>query len=202
MENRVLSWVTSTLQQCATKYFHCIMIPKAEGPLRRTHPVGLFCPSPPNLRILKAQEEFPPLERDAISSTHNSIQLISKAKDPLPSHSTKPREGWKKEHKPVPIKNQKGINHIHLVSVHSIQHTFWPSPGWTVWSCGQSYMGFGVNGVIKMCKEKATGVRLRVKAVVMQTRDDTSDVSGFTRVSNLTAPLRMKRRESGGMVKL
>lgn len=39
-----------------------------------------------------------------------------------------------------------------------------------------------------MCKEKATCLRLRVKAEVMQTRDDPSDVSKITDVSNLTAP--------------
>lgn len=42
--------------------------------------------------------------------------------------------------------------------------------------------------MIIMCKEKASALRLRVKAVVMQTRDDTPDVSRFTCVSNLTAP--------------
>lgn len=45
-------------------------------------------------------------------------------------------------------------------------------------------------GVVSMamCKEKATGLRLRVKAEVTQTRDDPSDVSKLTDVSNLTVP--------------
>lgn len=40
-------------------------------------------------------------------------------------------------------------------------------------------MRFGASGAVevKMCKEKAAGLRSRVKAVVTQTRDDTSDVS-------------------------
>lgn len=42
--------------------------------------------------------------------------------------------------------------------------------------------------VTAMCKEKATCLRLRVKAEVMQTRDDPSDVSKITDESNLTAP--------------
>lgn len=101
------------------------MIPKADRPFRQTHPTVFN-----SLPILKAQDHkealFPPLERDAFSSTHEFIQLISKAKNPLLSHSTKPRKGAMEGKK---RKNQKGINHIHLVSVHSIQHTFWPSCG-------------------------------------------------------------------------
>lgn len=44
------------------------------------------------------------------------------------------------------------------------------------------------DSAIVMCKEKATGLRLRVKAEVIQTRDDPSDVSEITDVSNLTVP--------------
>lgn len=126
------------------------MIPKAERPFRQTHPIVFFLfvcfvPPPPLPPSLPPHPQssgpqrrfffFPPLEkRGAFSSTHEFIQLISKAKNPLPSHSTKPRTGAMKrrrkergKNKAGPIKNQKGINHIHLVSVHSIQHTFWPS---------------------------------------------------------------------------
>lgn len=118
------------------------MFPKAERPLRQTHPI-VFCyvPSlPPHPRSSGPQRRDPPTpsplwKRDAFSSTHEFIQLMSKAKNPLPSHSTKPRKGatgGKKEdgkNKSGPVKNQKGISHIRLVSVHSIQHTFWPSCG-------------------------------------------------------------------------
>lgn len=45
------------------------------------------------------------------------------------------------------------------------------------------------DGLIEMCKEKATGPRLRVKAEVIQTREDPSDASEITNVPNLTAPL-------------
>lgn len=38
-----------------------------------------------------------------------------------PNREREPRRGRKE--------NRKGINHIYLVSVHSIQHTFWPSCG-------------------------------------------------------------------------
>lgn len=47
------------------------------------------------------------------------------------SHEKKRKK--KQEIKSVPMmkesKKKKGINHIHLVSVHFIQHTFWPSCG-------------------------------------------------------------------------
>lgn len=44
------------------------------------------------------------------------------------------------------------------------------------------------DGVAVTCKEKATGLRLRVKAEVTQTGDGASDVGEITHVSNLTAP--------------
>lgn len=37
------------------------------------------------------------------------------------------KEGKKTQNKSGLIRNQKGINHILLVSVHFSQHTFWPS---------------------------------------------------------------------------
>lgn len=43
-------------------------------------------------------------------------------------------------------------------------------------------------GATVMCKEKATGERLRVKAEVIQTRDDASDVREITDVPNPAAP--------------
>lgn len=81
------------------------------------------------LPILKAQDHkealFPPLERDAFSSTHEFIQLLRRRRTHhhhiQPNREREPRRGRKE--------NRKGINHIHLVSVHSIQHTFWPSCG-------------------------------------------------------------------------
>lgn len=40
------------------------------------------------------------------------------------------REPWKQKVKQIwPYKESKCINHIHLVSVHFIQYTFWPSCG-------------------------------------------------------------------------
>lgn len=39
-----------------------------------------------------------------------------------------------------------------------------------------------------MCKEKATGLRLRVKAEVTPTGDDPSDAGEITDVSNLAVP--------------
>lgn len=116
MENIVLSWVTSTLQWCATKYFHCIMIPKACRPFRQTHPV-VFCFVPlqtsVSSKLRTTKKHFSPLERDAFISSTQFIQASIKGKDPLPSHSTKPREGWKKrerkkkKNKSGPRENQK-----------------------------------------------------------------------------------------------
>lgn len=80
------------LQQSATKYFHCIMIPEAERPFRQTHPAVFNSPSHPQSSGPQ-RSIIPPLERDAFSSTHEFIQLLSKAKNPSPSHSTKPRKG-------------------------------------------------------------------------------------------------------------
>lgn len=63
----------------------------------------------------------------------------------------------------------------------------------------------GKDGAVVMCKEKAAGLRLRVKAEVIQTRDDASDVSEITDVPNLTAPPDTKRRrenECRAVVKL
>ena len=105
------------------------MIPKAERPFRLTHPIDFFLffffvptapPLPPPfiLRTTKMLLSSPPrrhVERDAFSSTHDFIQLISKAKNPLPSHSTKPetKKGAVKQKKNEEgEKKQKKHTHI------------------------------------------------------------------------------------------
>lgn len=112
------------LQQSATKYFHCIMISEAERPFRQTHPAVFNSPSHPQSSGPQ-RSIIPPLERDAFSSTHEFIQLLRRRRTHhhhiQPNREREPRRGRKE--------NRKGINHIYLVSVHSIQHTFWPSCG-------------------------------------------------------------------------
>lgn len=94
----------------------------------------------------------------------------------IKGHHIQPNQEREKNDKSGPVDNQKGIGSFHYF----IQHTFWPSCGCqeAAWDdvmertfecwCVRGWWG---------AKEKATGLRLRVKAEVIPTRDDPSDVS-------------------------
>lgn len=107
------------------------MIPKAEKrPFRRTHPVFFFFFSflPPSLKAQDHKEEEaspPPSGKGTHSAdTHEFIQPVSKAENPLPSHSSKTEKGSRGKQK----KRKRHQSHT-SGRVHSIQHTFWPSCG-------------------------------------------------------------------------
>lgn len=120
------TWVTWMEDYPATISSHHIRVLQDEMCGRSTHPaVFSWFPDPPT-------SQFPCLKSKQHTHTHtraqkhflrNSYNQYKRRRNLLPvKHNRGPEKSGE-------ISKPKGIVHIHVVFVHSVQYTFWPSVG-------------------------------------------------------------------------